>query len=156
MDGNDHGLITAGRIRARLRALPHPPDVVYVDFLQNLAPDRRGRTGLEEVNAAVQALHETAIENQCAMVICSQFNRASEMAAAAGKIPASPSLDWLKDTSLIAQLAHTVVVVWHDKAKDEDRMRTLKTRNLRPFELALEWDGVKYCSGTGVEGGKIA
>lgn len=151
VDGNDHGLITAGRIRARLRALPHPPDVVYVDFLQNLAPDRRGRTGLEEVNAAVQALHETAIENRCAMVICSQFNRASEMAAAAGKIPASPSLDWLKDTSLIAQLAHTVAVVWHDRQKDEDRIKTLKTRNLRPFDLRLEWDGVKYTSGTGTE-----
>lgn len=152
VDGNDHGIITAGRIAARLRAMPTPPQVVYVDFLQNLAPDKRGRTGLEEVNAAVQTLHECAIDNRCAMVVCSQFNRASEMAAASGKILPSPSLDWLKDSSLIAQLAHTVAVVWHDKSKDEDRVKTLKTRNLRPFDLRLEWDGVKYMSGLGSEG----
>ena len=75
------------------------------------------------------------------------------MSAAAGKIPPVPSLDWLKDTSTLAQLAHCVAVLYDDR-ENRTHLRSLKTRNLAPFDVTLEWGGVVYVSGTGIpEGG---
>ena len=150
--GNDCGPITPGTIRRHLRAIDATgaAQVVYVDFLQNVSPDRRGRTSLEEINSTIQALHDTLAEHRAAGVLVSQFNRSSITAARSGKGSARPTLEWLKDTSTLEQLAATVAFLWRTAAASGKEETTYfyseKTRNCRPFCIPLTWGGTAYVS----------
>ena len=138
--GNDAGAITPSFIRQQLRAIEADgaAEVVYVDFLQNLTPDRRLRSPLEEINASIQTIHGTLAEFKAAGIIVSQFNRQSQMAGGV------PDLTWLKETSSLEQLAHTVAFLWRLKGEEATRLYSAKTRNCKPFNFALYWEKTKF------------
>ena len=138
--GNDAGAITPSFIRQQLRAIEADgaAEVVYIDFLQNLSPDRRLRSPLEEINASLQTIHDTLAEFKAAGIIVSQFNRQSQMT---GGIP---DLTWLKETSSLEQLAHTVAFLWREKGAGMTQLYSAKTRNCRPFSINLFWAGTKF------------
>ncbi|MBQ9755733.1 MAG: hypothetical protein IJV93_13410 [Lentisphaeria bacterium] len=147
--GNDAGAITPSFIRQQLRAVEADgaAEVVYVDFLQNLSPDRRLRSPLEEINASLQVIHDTLAEFKAAGIIVSQFNRQSQMA---GGIP---DLTWLKETSSLEQLAHTVAFLWREKGKSTTQLYSAKTRNCRPFSIELYWAETKFKAAKGDDHG---
>ena len=147
--GNDVGAITPAFIRQQLRAIEADgaAEVVYVDFLQNLTPDRRLRSPLEEINASIQTIHGTLAEFKAAGIIVSQFNRQSQIA---GGIP---DLTWLKETSSLEQLAHTVAFLWREKGKSTTQLYSAKTRNCRPFSIELYWADTKFKPAKGEDNG---
>ena len=151
--GNDGGAITPGTVRRKLREIEQDgaAQVVYLDFLQNMKADRRERSALEEINATVQAVHDTLAEYGAAGIVVSQFNRASQSNADTGKGGALPNLTWLKDTSSLEQLAHTVAFLYTG-ANGQTCLYSGKTRNCAPFSVSLQWDGVKYVSADAVTG----
>ena len=103
--GNDGGAITPGTIRRTLRAIESkdgPAAAVIVDFIQGMKPDRRGRTALEEINSIVLDLHDILLESRAAGLVLAQFNRQAQTGGGL------PNMTWLKDTSTLEQLAHTV------------------------------------------------
>lgn len=138
--GNDAGAITPGFIRQQLRAIEADgaAEVVYIDFLQNLSPDRRLRSQLEEINASLQVIHDTLAEFKAAGIIVSQFNRQGQM------LGSVPELTWLKETSSLEQLAHTVAFLWRAKGESTTRLYSAKTRNSRPFSIKLSWADTKF------------
>ena len=138
--GNDAGAITPGFIRQQLRAIEADgaAEVVYIDFLQNLSPDRRLRSPLEEVNASLQTIHDTLAEFKAAGIIVSQFNRQSQMQGGV------PDLTWLKETSSLEQLAHTVAFLWRSKGESTTQLYSAKTRNCKPFSISLSWADTKF------------
>lgn len=138
--GNDAGAITPGFIRQQLRAIEADgaAEVVYIDFLQNLSPDRRLRSPLEEVNASLQTIHDTLAQFKAAGIIVSQFNRQSQMQGGV------PDLTWLKETSSLEQLAHTVAFLWRSKGESTTQLYSAKTRNCKPFSISLSWADTKF------------
>ena len=80
-------------------------------------------------------------------VLLAQFNRSSQSGGAGGL----PDLTWLKDSSLIEQLAHTVAFL-HREETNVPNAPTLfysrKTRNQAPFTtgFSLDWNGTGYTS----------
>ncbi len=138
--GNDAGAITPGFIRQQLRAIEADgaAEVVYIDFLQNLSPDRRLRSQLEEVNSSLQTIHDTLAEFKAAGIIVSQFNRQSQMQGGV------PDLTWLKETSSLEQLAHTVAFLWRSKGESTTQLYSAKTRNCKPFSISLSWADTKF------------
>lgn len=153
INGDECGLITPEIMRGRCREVEAEAgrvDVVIVDFLQGLhAPDFMNRkTSLEQTNYNVQALHAMLAEFQAAGVILAQFNRTGQTDRSGNGMP---DITWLKDSSLIEQLAHTVAFL-HKVNFDNENEPTLfysrKTRNQPPFTkgITLSWNGVGYTS----------
>lgn len=140
--GNDAGALTPGFIRNQLRAIEGDgaAQVVFVDFLQNLTPDRPLRSEREEINSIVKAVHRTLIDFRCAGIIVCQFNRHGQYA---GGIP---DMTWLNETSLLEQLAHTVSFLWRKSGEQQTNFYAAKTRNSPMFNLKLSWTGTKFSS----------
>ena len=88
-------------------------------------------------------IHDTLAEFKAAGIIVSQFNRQSQMA---GGIP---DLTWLKETSSLEQLAHTVAFLWREKGKSTTQLYSAKTRNCRPFSIELYWAETKFKAAKG-------
>lgn len=146
--GNEGGTITPGAIRRKLReieATDGPADVVIVDFIQNMKPDKPARSKLEESDKIVQGVHDTLLEFRIAGLVLAQFNRQSQTGAAAGNGGTLPDLTWLKDTSTLEQLAHTVAFLAKD-SNDISRFYSKKERNCPRFAFKLRWDGTQYLS----------
>lgn len=150
--GCENGLITPDTIRGRCREIQLETgrlDVVYVDFLQGVkAPAHmERRTSLERTNYNVEQLHALLSEYHAAGVLLAQFNRSSQSGGAGGL----PDITWLKDSSLIEQLAHTVAFL-HREETNVPNAPTLfysrKTRNQAPFTtgFSLDWNGTGYTS----------
>ena len=148
--GNDAGIFTPGIIRQYLRAFP--AQVLYVDFVQNLHPDRRRRDRLEEKDDIIQSLHDIVGEYHLAGIIVSQFNRASMQQG--GK----PDLTWIKDTTMIEQLSAQVAFLWRSQEGDKSsQFYAKKNRNGPLYSWLLSWWNAKYVSSvmpfSGQEGG---
>ena len=147
--GCENGLITPDTIRGRCREILLEAgriDVIYIDFLQGVkAPafmDRR--TALEQTNYNVQRLHDLLSEFRAAGVVLAQFNRSSQCDRAGGM----PDITWLKDSSLIEQLAHTVAFLYRKEQDSPTLFYSRKTRNQAPFTAGIEltWNGTGYVS----------
>lgn len=151
--GDECGLITPEIMRGRCREVETEAgrvDVVIVDFLQGLhAPDFMNRkTSLEQTNYNVQSLHAMLAEFRAAGVVLAQFNRTGQTDRSGNGMP---DITWLKDSSLIEQLAHTVAFlhkVNFDNPEEPTIFYSRKTRNQPPFTRGIEltWNGVGYAS----------
>lgn len=147
--GCENGPITPDTIRGRCREIlleAGRVDVVFVDFLQGVkAPAfMERRTALEQTNHNVQRLHDLLSEAQAAGVVLAQFNRSSQSDRAGGM----PDITWLKDSSLIEQLAHTVAFLYRKDENGPTLFYSRKTRNQAPFTtgFSLDWNGTGYTS----------
>ena len=147
--GCENGPITPDTIRGRCREIlltSGRVDLVYVDFLQGVkAPAfMERRTTLEQTNYNVQQIHDLLSEMRAAGVVLAQFNRSSQSDRGGGM----PDLTWLKDSSLIEQLAHTVAFLYRKDDNSPTRFYSRKTRNQAPFSsgIDLAWNGTGYTS----------
>jgi len=150
--GCDRKVITAERIIHSLRSwairVGHV-DLVVVDFLQGMSfvrgqGDRRTR--IEMLDDSIMSLHDAFIEQKCAGILLSQFNREMQKVKA-GEVAQMPDLTWLKETSTLEQLAHTVAFLHKpDKEINETFFYSRKTRNQKPFNVKLSWHGAGYVS----------
>lgn len=147
--GCERGIITAATVRDELRKMRIAfgrCDVVIIDFLQGLSamPNLSRASALEQITRTVTALHDLFIQAGAAGIVISQFNRAGQMA---GGDDGLPNLTWLKDTSSLEQLAHTVAFLYRQKADDAKTVFfSAKTRNQAPFTVALGFDGARFTS----------
>jgi len=137
--GNDAGGISPGKMRQYMRTFP--PDVVYVDYLQDLEPDSERRSRKEEVDSMIRKIKALLTEYNAAGIIVSQFNRDSQKAP-----DTAPDLTWLLDTSTLEQLASTVAFLWTYEKTKETYFYTRKNRNGPPFKYQLHWHEARYVS----------
>lgn len=145
--GSERGLITPVVIDAAIRrckAQNGHCDAVIVDFIQGVkAPlDMSRQNGLIQINFCIESLHNALLRHQTAGIVLSQYNRQGTFAGG------PPTLDWLKDSSLLAQLSHTVAFLIRggEKHPTSSLLKSEKTRNQKPFTTLLSWNGSGYHS----------
>lgn len=116
-----------------------PVDVICVDFLQFMRTEQRFKSKLDQVNYCIEELHRLFIDQHAAGIVLAQINRDGQRAQGI------PGLEHIKDSSVIAQLAHTVSFLYRADDKPT-RYYSRKTRNQPSFGIELQWDGVGYTS----------
>lgn len=149
--GCDAGRITPEFIESRLTIAENRAgkiDVVYIDFIQGVKPSK----SMEKQQRAMQLedtvgkIHDTLINHRSAGVVLSQFNRTGTQ-----QKNEYPDLSWLKDSSSLEQLAHTVAFLYRKREDaisyaEETEFYSAKTRNQPPFAITLDWSGTGYLS----------
>ena len=148
--GCESGMDTPEAIRGDLKQIIAEAghvDVIVIDFIQdmNVPAHLRKASRVEQIDYCVQQLHRCFIECNAAGIVLSQFNREGQ------KPGVLPGLSHVKDSSKIAQLAHTVSFLYRDPKKIETpddctEFYSRKTRNQAPFHVKLFWNGVGYTS----------
>ncbi|MGI5922713.1 MAG: DnaB-like helicase C-terminal domain-containing protein [Lentisphaeria bacterium] len=145
--GSEHGLITPDVIEAgirRCKAQNGHCDAVFVDFIQGVKapPEMSRQSSLFQTNFCIEALHNALLRHQAAGIVLSQYNRQGTFSGG------PPTMDWLKDSSLLAQLSHTVAFLIRggEKNPGEALFKSEKTRNQKPFSVVLSWNGSGYHS----------
>lgn len=144
--GVETGIMTAEAIRAEVKNIVAERgklDVIVIDFLQAMSvrSDMRRQERHLQIAHIVTELHKLFIETNCAGIVLAQLNRE-------GSKPGQlPGLEHLKDSSVIAQLAHTVSFLSRPQKSDYSetvKFYSRKTRNQQPFSMELAFDGTKY------------
>lgn len=145
--GSERGLITPVVIDAAIRrckAQNGHCDAVVVDFVQGMKapPELSRQSSFIQINHCIESLHNALLRHQTAGIVLSQYNRAGTFGGGA------PTLDWLKDSSLLAQLSHTVAFLIRggEKHPTQSLLKSEKTRNQKPFSVILSWNGSGYHS----------
>ena len=140
---------TPEAIRAEVKRIIHAVghlDVIVIDFLQFMQPPPflRSKSKLEQVDYCVESLHGIFNEFNSAGIVLAQINREGQ------RFDGMPGLEHIKDSSFIAQLAHTVSFLHRDQksptSTGKTRFYSRKTRNQNPFALELTWNGAGYDS----------
>lgn len=140
---------TPEAIRAEVKRIIHAVgrlDVIVIDFLQFMQVPGflRSKSKLEQVNYCVESLHGIFTEFNAAGIVLAQINREGQ------RLDGMPGLEHIKDSSVIAQLAHTVSFLHRDQksptSTGKTRFYSRKTRNQNPFALELTWNGAGYDS----------
>jgi len=96
-------------------------DMVIVDYLQRMRPERSGTNKAEDVGAIAAGLKSMAVDLQVPVLTAAQFNREAAKARsdARGNADAGvPALHQLRDSSQIEDEANTVIIL------DEPRRET--------------------------------
>jgi len=145
--GVETGILTPDAIASDVRNIitEHGKlDIVVIDFIQALqVPEYMSKKEKHlQITYCVEKLHKLFIECNCAGIVLSQLNREGS------KQNVMPGLEHLKDSSVIAQLAHTVSFLHRDQKEGNEPIKfySRKTRNQPPFYLELDFDGAKYTS----------
>ena len=138
--GQDNGCITTDKIENTLNRCLFKAgriDAVVIDFIQGIRPPAsfHGKTRLEQMDYVVSAIHRLLCESRAAGIVLAQFNRSGQQSKE------RPDLTWLKDTSVLEQLAHTVAFLCVDPEKkntNETFFYSRKARNQKQFEIILQ------------------
>lgn len=146
--GVETGIMTPEAIAADARAIisEHGQlDVIVIDFLQGLSvPEYMKRKERHaQIAYCVEELHRLFIDTNTAGIVLAQINRDGQKAASL------PGLEHIKDSSVIAQLAHTVSFLHRDQkdgGAESVKFYSRKTRNQNPFVMELGFNGTKYTS----------
>jgi len=143
--GCESGLVTTDFISSKIKYILNIAgrlDIVYIDFLQQIRPPQSQRRGsaLEQINYCITSIHDMLIRENIAGVILSQLNRAGLNSG-----EDCPNMTWLKDSSLLEQLSHTVAFL-HRGKDDKTSFYSDKTRNQPSFAFEIEWNGTGYTS----------
>lgn len=145
--GVETGILTPDAIASDVRNIITENgklDIVVIDFLQALqVPEYMMKKEKHlQIAYCVERLHKLFIECNCAGIVLSQLNREGS------KQNVMPSLEHLKDSSVIAQLAHTVSFLHRDQKEGNEPVKfySRKTRNQLPFYTELNFDGARYTS----------
>ena len=149
--GCDSGRITPDFIESRLTIAENNSgkiDVVYIDFIQDVKPSAAvaKQQKAMQIEDTTSRIHDTLIRHRSAGVVLSQFNRTGTQ-----QKDEYPDLSWLKDSSALEQLAHTVAFLYRRKVDavnyaEDTEFFSAKTRNQPPFALTLDWNGTGYTS----------
>lgn len=112
-------------------------DVIIVDYLQLLTPDRHCSSRSEEVSGLSRSLKTIAGELKVPVIALSQLNRASE-----GKETKEPTMSELRESGAIEQDASTIIMLWN-LSKDEKikGVKVEKNRQGVKIHEAMEFDG---------------
>ena len=121
------------------------PDVVFDDYLQLIAPHGKFEQRRLQLEQLVNDYKWIAKENQCALVLASQLNRAIET-----RLDPIPQLSDLAESGAIEQVAENVFFVYYphkvkpDKAQDNlIEIRAAKVRYGETGKCELGFDGDK-------------
>tara|TARA_R110002096_G_scaffold1518_1_gene7898 strand:- start:4395 stop:5774 length:1380 start_codon:yes stop_codon:yes gene_type:complete len=121
------------------------PDVVFDDYLQLITPHGKFDQRRLQLEQLVNDYKWVAKENQCAIVLASQLNRAIET-----RIDPIPQLSDLAESGAIEQVAENVFFVYYphkvkpDKAQDNIiEIRAAKVRYGETGRCELGFDGDK-------------
>ena len=138
--------ISSGRkrvstIRAECRHLD--ADLIIVDYLQLIEPDRKYGNRASEVGDISKSLKGLAMELGVPIVVLSQLNRLSE-----ARETKEPSMAELRESGDIEQDASVVLLLWN-LSEDERNRRGLKIEKSRQgktgkFELSFDGDAMTF------------
>ena len=91
-----------------------PLDVVVVDYIQKMRPDRERKSRETEVSETMGALKEMAVRLGIGLIVCSQFNREG------AKANRQPQLHDLRESGAIEQDADLVLALHPPSGKPDD------------------------------------
>lgn len=122
-------------------------DMIVVDYLQRLRPDRPGGSKAEEVGAIAAGLKSMAVDLGVPVLTAAQFNREAARArqeARGRETEGVPALHQLRDSSQIEDEANTVIVLDEpQRARTGDRMinaHVVKNRSGALGAIQLRFD----------------
>lgn len=139
---NRDGIIisTGGRkvseIRSESRHMGY--DVIIVDYLQLLSPDKSYGNRYADVGAISKALKNLAMEMNIPIIALSQMNRASE-----GREDREPTMSELREAGDIEQDASVIMLLWNLNRDDPTRKgcSIAKNRQGKVGKIVLKFDG---------------
>lgn len=88
-------------------------DLLAIDYLQLMEPDRKGETENQEIGSITRSLKLLASELQCPVLLVSQLNRGDS----SGRGQTRPRLSDLRGSGSIEQDADAVIFLWRDALK---------------------------------------
>jgi len=124
----------------RVQHMRHGVDVLFVDYLQLVAPDnKKGASREQQVSEISRSLKGLAMEMQIPVVALAQFNRA---AGSRSGDDAKPRLSDLRESGAIEQDATHVIGI-HKEAHDspDALLCVLKNRHGPIGEILVRWAG---------------
>lgn len=119
-------------------------DVIYVDYLQNVAPERgrRNQSAYERVTELSNSLQQMARRTGITLVALSQLNRPDK--AKNGSTPA-PTMSSLRQSGQIEQDAKIIMLLYREDASRRNGPRILKVEKNKEgqagFALRLRFEG---------------
>jgi replicative DNA helicase len=137
--------LTPGAVRAALRRLPSPPELVVIDYLQLMRAPGRQENRQVEVSAISGALKNLAKSLNVPVLALSQFSRQADAVDRNGR-PGGPQLSWLRESGSLEQDADIVLALHHgDAPANNNRPRevdlyVLKNRSGPQCSLTLLWE----------------
>lgn len=114
-------------------------DVVIVDYLQLLRPDRTyGSNRYAEVGAISHACKNLAMEMNIPVIVLCQLNRVSEM-----RDDKEPTMSELRESGDIEQDASVILLLWNTDKEDrtKKRIKVEKQRQGKTGKVDLHFDG---------------
>ena len=122
----------------RIEQMINKYDVIFVDYLQLVRPDKPRATRREEVGEISKGLKRIAMENQIPVIALSQLNRASEM-----NKDKEPTMAELRDSGDLEQDASTVLMMWNSNSTDrsEKMLKVEKGRQTGDTKVKLIFNG---------------
>ena len=120
-------------------------DVVIVDYLQLLRPDRTyGANRYAEVGAISHACKNLAMEMNIPVIVLCQLNRVSEM-----REDKEPTMSELRESGDIEQDASVILLLWNTDKDDQSkkRIKVEKQRQGKTGKVDLYFDGnhMRFC-----------
>ena len=119
-------------------------DVIYVDYLQNVAPERgrRNQSAYERVTELSNSLQQMARRTGITLVALSQLSRPDK--AKNGSTPA-PTMSSLRQSGQIEQDAKIIMLLYREDASRRNGPRILKVEKNKEgqagFALRLRFEG---------------
>lgn len=114
---DDAGTVTTSQLRARARRLVerHRVELLLVDYLQIVSPDRETENRTRDVTSIARGLKAMAKELRVPVIALGQLNRNAE-----GRNTKRPGLADLRESGAIEQEADKVLLLYRDEVYHED------------------------------------
>lgn len=147
--GCESGIVTPSAIETLLDGIELKRghvDALIIDYFQQLQPPRHliKESRNEQLVAIASELNMTAQKHRTAAIILSQMNREAQK----GNI--LPNLSHVKDSGGIVESSSIVAFLhrYTDAGAQRTKFYSDKTRNIKPFCMDLDFDGVGFQSAT--------
>lgn len=136
--------LRARQVRALARAASYKwdgkLDLIIVDYLQRMKPERRLERRDLELGEITDELKTIAGDLDCAVVVCAQLNR-----GATKRVDPTPTLEDLKDSGATEENADEVLLMWKKPKSAEDMIQRIyltvaKQRNGPTPTINLDFD----------------
>ena len=118
---HDEPAISPSRVRAESMKvetiIKAPLDLIIVDYLQLMTPDRYGHNRQEDITAIAQALKSIAMSLNTPILALSQLNRSCE-----NRADKRPQLHDLRESGSLEQTANVVMSLYRDEVYDPNVM----------------------------------
>ena len=111
-------------------------EIIYIDYLQLIAPEDRRRSDVEQVTQISKDLHTMAQTTGITVCALSQLSRPQK----SGEQEKSPGLHSLRQSGQIEQDADGVILLYKDEPKNPKSLRVLKIAKNKEGEAG----GISY------------